>query len=98
MRSYDLLMPTTQTLDNCRYDIKEGLLRLNIVIDIQIKLLLVGLIIGKLWYIDIRLNRILDVVYSNWFDIEYGIIIYNKNYKVNNTYNSKIKLFLSEIL
>jgi len=39
-----------------------------------------------------------DVAYSNWFDIEHGIIIYNENYKENDIYNSKIKLFPSEIL
>jgi hypothetical protein len=81
LRSFNVSMSTAKTLDNCGYLIDEGNLRPNAIAAVKMKLASAGLTIGTLRYVDIRpvgTNIHDDAAYSNWFDVEHGIIICNE--------------------
>ena len=94
----DSATPTTLTLANCQYNIQEGWFRPNQIAWVSMKVAAVGLNIRNVYWIDITSPGREVLAYSNWFDVEHGIIICNENYKVEDTNPEDRKLFASEII
>ena len=101
LQSFNVPMSTAKTLDSCGYLVDEGNLHPNTIAAVRTKVASVGLTIGNLRFVDIRpvgTTKFDDAAYSNWFDVEHGIIICNENDKTRDTHAAEMSLFPSEVL
>jgi hypothetical protein len=101
LQSFNVPMSTAKTLDSCGYLVDEGNLCPNAIAALKTKVASAGLTIGTLCYVDIRpvgTTSWEDVAYSNWFDVEHGIIICNENDKGRDKDTAEISLFPFEVL
>ncbi|RMZ70996.1 hypothetical protein GMOD_00008675 [Pyrenophora seminiperda CCB06] len=94
--------PSSNTLESCGYVLEHGALRSNVVAKVQKMLTQAGILVGRLRWIDVYSAGVTDTdkadsAYSNWFDVEHGIIVCNENLKPRDQ-SPGARLFPSEVL